>query len=98
MLGEKAETASRRASRHNAHRHKPDGTRRRQDRELRGTVAECFKASHHTYGTRRLRMDLRGLGHRVGRRRIARSMIFDYIETFYNPRRRHSSLGLLSPI
>jgi putative transposase len=28
----------------------------------------------------------------------ARSMIFDYIETFYNPKRRHSSLGYLSPL
>ena len=27
----------------------------------------------------------------------AKSMIFDYIETFYNPSRRHSSLGYLSP-
>lgn len=57
-----------------AHRHKPGGTRRRQDEELRGTVAECFKASRHTYGTPRLRMELRELGHRVGRRRIARLM------------------------
>ena len=23
---------------------------------------------------------------------------FDYIETFYNPRRRHSSLGQISPV
>jgi len=30
-------------------------------------------------------------------RAAARSMIFDYIETFYNPLRRHSSLGFLSP-
>ena len=28
----------------------------------------------------------------------ARLMIFDYIETFYNPRRRHSSLGYRSPL
>jgi putative transposase len=28
----------------------------------------------------------------------ARLMAFDYIETFYNPRRRHSSLGYLSPV
>jgi transposase InsO family protein len=28
----------------------------------------------------------------------ARIAIFDYIETYYNPRRRHSSLGYLSPI
>jgi len=30
-------------------------------------------------------------------RAAARLAIFDYIETFYNPRRRHSSLGYLSP-
>ena len=28
----------------------------------------------------------------------ARSDVFDYIERFYNPRRRHSTLGYLSPI
>ena len=28
----------------------------------------------------------------------ARMGIFDYIEAFYNPRRRHSSLGNLSPM
>jgi putative transposase len=28
----------------------------------------------------------------------ARVAIFDYIESFYNPRRRHSTLGQLSPI
>ncbi len=27
----------------------------------------------------------------------ARRGIFDYIERFYNPRRRHSALGYLSP-
>lgn len=31
-------------------------------------------------------------------RDAARRMIFDYIETFYNPLRRHSSLGFLSPL
>jgi putative transposase len=30
-------------------------------------------------------------------RRAAELIIFDYIETFYNPTRRHSSLGYLSP-
>ncbi len=30
-------------------------------------------------------------------REAARSAIFEYIEGFYNPRRRHSSLGYLSP-
>jgi transposase InsO family protein len=31
-------------------------------------------------------------------RAAATAMIFDYIETFYNPVRRHSSLGFLSPL
>jgi putative transposase len=28
----------------------------------------------------------------------ARADVFDYIERFYNPKRRHSTLGYLSPI
>lgn len=28
----------------------------------------------------------------------AKASVFDYIETFYNPRRRHSTLGYLSPV
>jgi putative transposase len=31
-------------------------------------------------------------------RNDARRAVFDYIEAFYNPRRRHSSLGYLSPV
>lgn len=31
-------------------------------------------------------------------RNAARADIFDYIERFYNPRRRHSTLGYLSPV
>jgi putative transposase len=39
---------------------------------------------------------------RTNRRRYvtrdeARADVFDYIERFYNPRRRHSTLGLVSP-
>jgi putative transposase len=33
-----------------------------------------------------------------GTRREAELAVFDYIETFYNPTRRHSSLGYLSPV
>ena len=28
----------------------------------------------------------------------AKADVFDYIERFYNPRRRHSTLGYISPI
>ena len=31
-------------------------------------------------------------------RNEARADVFDYIERFYNPRRRHSKLGYLSPM
>jgi putative transposase len=31
-------------------------------------------------------------------RREAELAVFDYIETFYNSRRRHSSLGQISPV
>jgi putative transposase len=31
-------------------------------------------------------------------RDVARTAVFHYIETWYNPRRRHSSLGYLSPV
>ena len=31
-------------------------------------------------------------------RNEARADVFDYIERFYNPRRRHSKLGYLSPV
>jgi len=31
-------------------------------------------------------------------RDVARRYLFDYLETFYNRRRRHSGLGFLSPV
>ena len=38
------------------------------------------------------------LGELMPSRRLAELAVFDYIETFYNPTRRHSSLGFLSPV
>jgi transposase InsO family protein len=37
-------------------------------------------------------------GRRFSTRAEARTAIFDYIESFYNPRRLHSSLGFISPV
>ncbi len=31
-------------------------------------------------------------------RKQARADVFDYIECFYNPKRRHSTIGYLSPV
>lgn len=28
----------------------------------------------------------------------AKAVVFDYIERFYNPKRRHSTIGYLSPV
>jgi putative transposase len=39
---------------------------------------------------------IRGRGYRT--RDEARADVFDYIERFYNPKRRHSTLGYLSPV
>jgi putative transposase len=36
--------------------------------------------------------------HRFATQAAARLAVFDYIEGWYNPRRRHSALGYLSPI
>jgi putative transposase len=37
-------------------------------------------------------------GRVYGSRDEARADVFDYIERFYNPKRRHSTLGYLSPV
>ena len=39
-----------------------------------------------------------GVGHIPATRTQARLMVFDYIETFYNPVRLHSALGFQSPV
>ena len=43
--------------------------------------------------------DTQKIGHSLYRTRDeARADVFDYIERFYNPRRRHSKLGYISPM
>ena len=54
-----------------------------------GFSAESFVASLEKELLRRERFQTR---------EQARLRVFWYIECFYNPRRRHSSLGMLSPI
>jgi transposase InsO family protein len=48
--------------------------RRESDAHLREVVRERFGASRQTYGYPRMRAELRSLGHRVGKTRVARLM------------------------
>jgi transposase InsO family protein len=45
-----------------------------------------------------LKLDLDMDAQAPATRHVAELVIFDYIETFYNPTRRHSSLNYLSPV
>jgi hypothetical protein len=63
-------------------------------RTLPGILAEVVAAQDQA--TRRQACgtgQLVGMGHECGR-----SDVFDYIERFYNPTRRHSTLGYVSPV
>ena len=53
-------------------------------------VVESFNKS--------LKTELVDRKHPFETRCIARKAVFEYIEMFYNPKRRHSSLGYMSPI
>jgi transposase InsO family protein len=57
-----------------AHRDKQDGQRWKQDAELRVMIAQSFEQSRNTYGSPRVRLDLRELGQRCGKNRVARLM------------------------
>jgi putative transposase len=57
-----------------AHRGKQNGQRWKQDAELRVMIAQSFEQSRNTYGSPRVRLDLRELGHRCGKNRVARLM------------------------
>jgi putative transposase len=77
------------------------------ERELRrhgalasmGSVAECFDCALAESAFPTLECELfdqqpRG---RFATRREAKLAVVDYLETFYNPRRRHSALGQIAP-
>jgi transposase InsO family protein len=57
-----------------AHLRKAERPRRRRDAELRPLIRRSFEASRQTYGSPRLRLDLREWGHRCGKNRINRLM------------------------
>lgn len=62
-----------------------------------GSIGDYFDNSlaESFFGTLQLELLDR---HRWETRDQLASAIFDYVEAFYNPRRRHSSIGDLSPV
>ncbi len=77
------------------------------ERELRrhgalasmGSVADCFDnaLAESVFATLECELFDRQPGGRFATRREAKLAVFDYLETFYNPRRRHSALGQIAP-
>ncbi len=77
------------------------------ERELRrhgalasmGSVADCFDnaLAESVFATLECELFDQQPGGRFATRREAKLAVFDYLETFYNPRRRHSALGQISP-
>ncbi len=61
-----------------------------------GTVADCFDnaVAESFFATLKCELLYR---RSWPRREDARQAIFEFIETWYNPRRRHSTLGYVSP-
>lgn len=62
-----------------------------------GTIGDCYDNSlaESFFGT--LQLELLDRKRWLTRRELALA-IFDYLEAFYNPKRRHSSIGNLSPV
>ena len=77
------------------------------ERELRrhgalasmGSVADCFDnaMAESLFATLECELFDQQPGGRFESRRDAKLAVFDYLEAFYNPRRRHSALGQISP-
>jgi transposase InsO family protein len=87
--------------------------RAQRDLVLRTKLRAFHVASGHRYGRPNLWKDLQEDGEAVSEKRVARKReeaerfpsygdakmaLFDYIEVFYNQRRRHSTLGPISPV
>ncbi|MFQ1003691.1 IS3 family transposase [Modestobacter sp. SSW1-42] len=63
------------------------------------SVADCFDnaLAESVFATLECELFDQQPGGRLTTRREAKVAVFDYLETFYNPRRRHSALGQIAP-
>jgi len=62
-----------------------------------GTIGDAYDNALAESFFATLQLELLDRQHWANRRELA-TAVFDYIEAFYNPRRRHSSLEYQSPI
>jgi putative transposase len=64
-----------------------------------GSVADCYDnaMAESLFATLECELFDQQPSGRFENRREAKLAVFDYLEAFYNPRRRHSSLGQISP-
>lgn len=63
-----------------------------------GSVADCFDnaLAESVFATLECELFDAQPGGRFATHQQAKLVIFDYLEAFYNPRRRHSALGMRS--
>ena len=61
---------------------------------LGSEIREIFEQSKRCYGAPRIHAELKARGFRISKPKAA---LFEYIEIFYNQRRRHSSIGYRTP-
>ncbi len=64
-----------------------------------GSVADCYDnaLAESAFATLECELFDQQPGGRFTSRHEAKLAVFDYLETFYNPRRRHSALGQIAP-
>ena len=64
-----------------------------------GSVAGCFDnaLAESVFVTLECELFDQQPGGRFNNRQEAKLAVFDYLDTFYNPRRRHSAIGQISP-
>ena len=64
-----------------------------------GSVADCFDnaLAESVFATLECELFHAQPGGRFATHQQAKLATFDYLEAFYNPRRRHSALGMRSP-
>ncbi len=64
-----------------------------------GSVADCFDnaLAESVFATLECELFDQQPGGRFTNHHEAKLAIFDYLEAFYNPRRRHSAIGQIAP-